>query len=585
VLDRFKNRASHRDTHFGDQIGVIEGCDLQNAKLYVDVRYSKSKRGTEVLDDVDDGIRCNVSLRYIIHEMVLEREEDGVCTYRVTKWEPVHTCDEIDPADFTVGHGRSREEGDEIILPFDPAKSTEDQLNEFNRSNPAGLKVIITKSNKRSDITMPEEKTPEQLAAERAQAIKDAEKSAELRVASIYAMANDYQANVPKVKLMEEARKFVAEGKSDNDFRAFIMEKMKSTEAGRSAETELGLTEEEKNKYSFRNVVLALAGGSVDKLGVEFESSRALAKKFNREQTGKNIFIPYDAMIKQIAVEGKRDLNVGTPSQGGYTVQYQYTPKSFIEILTNSMITPQLGVTVMENLTGDVPMTRELSDNIFYWVAEGNGPTQSDVTFGQQIMRPKTGGALTKLTHQFLTQNSVGGEAYAVRKIATACGVGYDKGALYGIGGDTQPLGLKNQTGLGGIAGANFNRASALNLVKQVKVSNALQLGMPKWLAGAGAEETLKNKVLSEVAAKYLWDDETNKMVGYEAKQSNQMVDDDLFFGIWQSLILGMWNVIEVKANEFGAGFAAGIIEVRALVDMDVFVEHPSAFTLTPGVN
>src|SRR5574338_13257 len=149
MLDRFKDGAAHRDTHYGDQIGVIEDChiDQQERKLREKVRYSKSARGQEVFQDVIDGIRRNVSVRYEIHELVLEKEVDGVPYYRITKWEPIHSSEEPDGADPSVGHGRSEDHPETVIpLQLDSAKSIEDQIDEFNTRNENKLKIIITKN-------------------------------------------------------------------------------------------------------------------------------------------------------------------------------------------------------------------------------------------------------------------------------------------------------------------------------------------------------------------------------------------------------------------------------------------------------
>ncbi|POC04906.1 phage capsid protein, partial [Vibrio vulnificus] len=49
----------------------------------------------------------HVSIGYIVHEMVLEKDEDGTRTYRVTDWEPFEQSFVTVPADPTVGVGRS----------------------------------------------------------------------------------------------------------------------------------------------------------------------------------------------------------------------------------------------------------------------------------------------------------------------------------------------------------------------------------------------------------------------------------------------------------------------------------------------
>ncbi len=91
-----------------DQVGVVESFEITSGrKLRILARFGKSQRAEEIWRDVLDGIRCNASVGYIIHDLILEKEEDGVATYRVTDWEPLEGSLVAVPADPTVGVARS----------------------------------------------------------------------------------------------------------------------------------------------------------------------------------------------------------------------------------------------------------------------------------------------------------------------------------------------------------------------------------------------------------------------------------------------------------------------------------------------
>src|SRR3954469_10253994 len=93
-----------------DQAGVAMKHEITSQKrLRVQARSSRSARGEEIFQDVLDGIRVNASVGYMIHDLVLEREEEGVATYRVTDWEPYEGSLVAVPADTTVGVGRALE--------------------------------------------------------------------------------------------------------------------------------------------------------------------------------------------------------------------------------------------------------------------------------------------------------------------------------------------------------------------------------------------------------------------------------------------------------------------------------------------
>lgn len=91
-----------------DQVGVVEDYEISaGRKLRVLARFGRSARAEEIWQDVLDGIRRNTSVGYIIHDLVLEKSEDGVNTYRVTDWEPLEGSLVPVPADPTVGLGRA----------------------------------------------------------------------------------------------------------------------------------------------------------------------------------------------------------------------------------------------------------------------------------------------------------------------------------------------------------------------------------------------------------------------------------------------------------------------------------------------
>ncbi len=93
-----------------DQVGVVEKYEITNdRKLRVLARFSRSARAEEIWQDVLDGIRRNTSVGYVIHDLVLEKQEGDTYTYRVTDWEPLEGSLVSIPADPSVGVGRSIE--------------------------------------------------------------------------------------------------------------------------------------------------------------------------------------------------------------------------------------------------------------------------------------------------------------------------------------------------------------------------------------------------------------------------------------------------------------------------------------------
>jgi len=110
--DRLKSGAPllmDHDTR--DVVGVIEAFSIdKDGMARADVRFGKGTRASEVYQDVIDGIRQNVSVGFMVHEMHLEKERKGQPNlYRSDDWEPYEVSIVSVPADISVGVGRSLE--------------------------------------------------------------------------------------------------------------------------------------------------------------------------------------------------------------------------------------------------------------------------------------------------------------------------------------------------------------------------------------------------------------------------------------------------------------------------------------------
>ena len=98
-----------------EHVGVIETVQLDGSVGRAVVRFGKGARAEEIFKDVQDGIRKNVSVGYLVHKSVLEETDEDEGTYRITDWEPLEISIVAVPADATVGVGRAHGEEDPII--------------------------------------------------------------------------------------------------------------------------------------------------------------------------------------------------------------------------------------------------------------------------------------------------------------------------------------------------------------------------------------------------------------------------------------------------------------------------------------
>jgi hypothetical protein len=64
---------------------------------------------------------------------------------------------------------------------------------------------------------------------------------------------------------------------------------------------------------------------------------------------------------------------------------------------------------------------------------------------------------------------------------------------------------------------------------------------------------------------------------GYGVVRSNQVESGDVFFGVWNQMIMGMWGALDIQVNPYALD-KSGSVRVTALQDVDVAVRHPEAF-------
>ena len=336
-----------------DQIGVIEDVAVTaDRKGRALVRFGKSARAEEIYQDVLDGIRSNVSVGYQIHKMDIDEPESQNPTCRATDWEPLEISIVSVPADTSVGVGRSAEE--------------------------TGHETIITNHRSKESKPMSEPQAP---AVDVAAIRTEARNQEQSRVRDIIAIGE-------RMKMSDMARQFVDNGKPVDEFRAAVLDEMEKRGQVAKVQTtaEVGLSREETKQFSIVRAINALANPSNHKAqeaaGFEFEVSRAVADRLKRSPQG--FFIPMEVQ--------QRDLLAGTATAGGNTKATELLAGSFIDMLRNRMMVNKMGATVLSGLVGDIAIPTQSGGATAYWVAENVAVTESEQTFGQVTLAPKTVG-------------------------------------------------------------------------------------------------------------------------------------------------------------------------------------------------
>jgi HK97 family phage major capsid protein/HK97 family phage prohead protease len=550
-LSRLNNGAPLLFNHDPDRlIGVVESARIADGRGVAVVRFSRNPDGERAFQDVQDGILRNVSVGYRIEQMQLTGERDGIKTYTVTRWTPHEISAVSVPADPTTQIGRNEDSGEEYAVEVIATETNEEQVEMEPETK------IETVATPVVDV--------EQIGAE-------AVKAERARVAQIEAIAK-------KHGLEDLGRQLIEGGKSLDESRAAFLERIQETQGAKIVKTEtanIGLSEKEIRQFSFMRLINALANPgdrrAQEAAKYEREISEAAAAKTGRAPQG--FLVPTDVL------NAKRDLVAGTASAGGYTVSTDLLAESFIELLRKKSIVQAAGARVMSGLVGNVSIPKHTGAASAFWLSEGQSATESQQTFDQVTMSPKTVGAYTDISRKLMLQSSLDVEALVRADLAAVLALAIDQAALYGTGASNQPMGLKGL--LAGsaqeldFAGATPTFAEIVGLESKISSKDADVAGM-RYIVNANMAGALKSAAKEAGYPVYILEGGTAN--GYPVLTSNQVAAGDVIFGDFAgSMMLGFWSGLDIMVDPF-SGSTSGTVRIVAMQDCDIAIRHAESF-------
>lgn len=597
-----------------DLLGVVESVSIgADRRGYCTVRFGKDERGEWAMQQAADGVLINASFMYRVFKYLEDIETD---TYTALDYEVYEISLVTIPADASIGLGRAAASDEanpvEIIRQAPTAPAATDPEGTEMHQNRHALQDKAndgTTGSAGGAVTINET----EIRASGQQAERE-------RIKEIEAMCRSH-------RIADELRNnLINNGTEIALARGIVLneiQKRGDTKPLGSVSDEIGLNDKEKRAFSLMRAVTAAVNGNWEQAGFEREVSNELAKRNGREATGTRFFFPSDlpfapseehrrayyAMQRSMAAAQQRAIyQAGTAGQGGNLVATNLLADSFIEVLRNQTVTSKLGATYLPGLVGKVAIPRQISQTGTYWVGESGALTESEATFDQVTLQPRTVGALSKISRLMLLQSTPAIEMLARRDLMAVGALAIDLAALSGTGTGNQPTGIINQAGVasvvGGADGAELSFDHIIQLQYATKSANAPQssTGYALNSKSIGYLSTLK-----ATTGQYLWDpqggltnDSPDRLKGRAYAESQQLRSNltkgasagkcsEIIYGAWQELLIGEWGVTEIAVNPYDStGFANGDIILRMFQTLDVGVRHGASFAvmsdaLTPG--
>lgn len=592
-----------------DQIGRCNDVDIGKDKRgHAVAIFGKSSRASEIFQDVQDGIRQEVSFGYRVHAMVLEKQEkDKPDVYRVSDWEPYEISLETIPADYTVGVGRTSGDREYDVTVYETPTPTTKEVRTMNYCPFCGKELV-------EGLCPDGCKAPQAPNATRAVTVTSPvmpdttkiEGEIQRRIAEILAIGEQH-------KCTELAHEAVRKGASVEDFRKLVLEQIYSLKLKpvQTMDPSIGMSRKDLKQWSIVRGINASITGDWSDAGLEREASEAVAKVMKK--TAQGFFVPSDVMgislgeargigqqQSQNVIERfinmlmHRDLQKVNWAAGGALVATELLASSFIEMLRAKTRVKQLGATVMSGLVGDCAIPKQTGTATGYWIAEGAAPTESQQTVGQVGLTPKTCGAFTDYSRKLMNQASIDIEAFVRNDLASIIAIQQDLAAIKGTGINGEPLGILNWPSVNvtalGVNGAAITHAGVVGLETQVMTANA-DIGAMAYLTGPALYGALKTTPKTGAILEPIWSDRTpdRPLNGYPCAISTQVPANlskgtgvnlkALIFGVWSTLIIAEWGTVDIIVNPYVSS-QTGNVRVSALMDTDINTRHQQAFSV-----
>ena len=306
---------------------------------------------------------------------------------------------------------------------------------------------------------------------------------------------------------------------------------------------------------------------------------------------------PYSKGLHRV-LEQKKQLNAGTPSEGGFTVPLAFSGE-YIDALVATTLIDKLNIRRVPLIHGNLSIPRMDSTSAVSWVGETSKGGNTQPTFGEVNMRAKKLKAITAISNTLLNESGVNLEGWISEDLMRKTRIALDDAMLNGSGSQYQPLGLANNADIQTAGGSTTALALTTpnDLVALLQQAN-VRLENVHWLLNPIGESWLRNKAFS--SGPFAWSDEmsrTGRLRGFEFHSSSTVkytketapTKDyaDFWLGDFAEMMFGIARDITIEISREGSfqdggntisAFDQDLTLIRLITECDFACRQPKAF-------
>jgi len=321
--------------------------------------------------------------------------------------------------------------------------------------------------------------------------------------------------------------------------------------------------------------------------GREREICQEQANRTNKRPEG--FLVPFECLApRRPARQEQRVLTVAGDASN--LVSNEVLGDEFIDALRPQSVATRLGARTITGLTGDIALPRrDARAPAAAWFVENNAINSGDQSFDQVAGTPRHLGLITEYGRKTLLQTSPQIEDITREHFLAELATGLDLAVMKGSGSAGQPTGITQTAGINtkDSSGSVPSWQDVLDIMALVEDADVPMASMG-WALNAQLKSLLRGTPKISGEAVFLMENGAS-LGGAPAAVTSQLngnpnsspvQEAEAIFGAWNEVIVGMWSGMEILVNPYLSGaYDKGNVSVRGIVDADVMVRHPEAFT------
>ncbi len=294
-------------------------------------------------------------------------------------------------------------------------------------------------------------------------------------------------------------------------------------------------------------------------------------------------------------------LSATVGSEGGYLIPETYADQ-IIELLYPKTVIFELGAQKVPLANGNLNIPKMTAGSRAMWGGEKRKIQTTQPAFGNMRLSAKRLQAIVPQTKELLMSSSLSSDQLFANDLMRRMQLGLDYGALYGKGGEFEPMGIVYNKGIEVLDAKNLEKELAdgngsitADLPVYVR-SKAFMKNIDDTAAGWTMNSMLEGIFMNMKTSTgtYIYRDEMigGKLLGFPYKVCNQIGvsngGTELFFGNWADLLVGDQMGLETYTTLDGSwtdeegrehnAFDENMAATRATMYDDIGVRHDESF-------